>query len=109
MIHGHVYILEPPTNVRLGEIDVGQGLISFIWDSATSDCHNVSYAINTTNCGRCPYETENTVATCSEVIFDGRVCIFEVITVVCGDTHGLNLSIPLVTTPTGIYLSLIHI
>ena len=82
--------LPPPNNVQLTNVQPGQ--ITFNWTSVDTLCDSVSYNIIASNCGQCPSTTNNTTATCTDVVASGQVCTFIIQAVVCGTITGSQAS-----------------
>ena len=82
---------QPPNDVCL--VDVQSGRITFNWTSVDALFDSISYNIISSNCGRCPSQTTNTTATCSDIVALGQVCAFAVQTVVCDNITG-NMTHP---------------
>ena len=62
----------------------------FQWNSVTTPCEAVCYAINASNCGYCPDVTNDTTVVCTDFALDeyNQVCLLTVWTVVCDDVTG---------------------
>ncbi len=62
----------------------------FQWESVAPSCEAVRYLINASNCGHCPYDTNDTTVTCTGFALDiyDQVCLLSIRTVVCGNITG---------------------
>ena len=72
-------------------------MLTFSWNPVS--CLAILYNITSRNCGVCPTITTEAFATCVDVPVDGSVCLFQVQTTVCNNSHGpLSSSVPITLT-----------
>ena len=62
--------------------------IKFRWTPIATECPDIHYVINASNCGNCPTTTNHTTVTCTDVPSDGNICTFALKTQVCSDVFG---------------------
>ena len=77
----------PPVDIYLS--DIGTKHLSIAWSPLHFNCPSITYMITSNgNCGRCPGNTTNTNATCTDVTANGQICTLYVQTVICGHIIG---------------------
>ena len=88
-MHGQIAEILPPSSIG-GPWPGGlnSNIISFNWSQTSFGCPATHYIILASECGTCPKTTNLTTVTCTDVPTDGRMCIFAVQTVFCGNISG---------------------